>query len=170
MKWIASSFGGLYSGINCVLVVRDSENMGSTALLPPVLPHSLFKIQTAAVCELLRQYMRRLKQANWTQVQIKHVERVHRDLLSAYSAEPLLKNALEKCSKAAASRCDKGSARSLRDMFVTDDKDCTNWLYAAPMYRCINNNPATMNSNAGTMKYVRSVFRCNMKWLTFKPL
>ncbi|KAI9921548.1 hypothetical protein PsorP6_002539 [Peronosclerospora sorghi] len=46
---------GLYSGIKGVLAVLDSENIGSSAPLPPVLPHSLIQIHTAVLSELLRQ-------------------------------------------------------------------------------------------------------------------
>ncbi|KAI9917020.1 hypothetical protein PsorP6_016787 [Peronosclerospora sorghi] len=59
-------------------------NIGSSAPLPPVLPHSLIKICTAVLRELLRQYTQRLQRSGWAQVQINQVEQDHRDLLSAY--------------------------------------------------------------------------------------
>ena len=97
---IANLFAGLYAGIKGVLAVRDSENIGSSAPLPPVLPHALIKIRTAVLSELLRQYTQRLQRAGWAQVQIDQVEQDHRDLLSAYRGEPVFTNALNNCSDA----------------------------------------------------------------------
>ncbi|KAI9914541.1 hypothetical protein PsorP6_008398 [Peronosclerospora sorghi] len=77
------------------ILFRDSENIGSSAPLPPVLPHSLIKIRTAMLSELLCQYTQRLQRAGWTQV-----EQDHRDLLSAYRGEPVFKNALDNRSDA----------------------------------------------------------------------
>ncbi|KAI9908607.1 hypothetical protein PsorP6_016339 [Peronosclerospora sorghi] len=77
---IANLFAGLYSGIKGVLAVRHSENIGSSAPIPP--------------------YTQRLQRAGWTQVQIDQVEQDHRDLLSAYRGEPVFKNALDNCSDA----------------------------------------------------------------------
>ncbi|KAI9922039.1 hypothetical protein PsorP6_000261 [Peronosclerospora sorghi] len=74
---IANLFAGLYSGIKGVLAVRGSENIGSSTPLPPFLPHSLIKIRTAVLSELLRQYTQRLQRASWTQVQIDRVEQDH---------------------------------------------------------------------------------------------
>ncbi|KAI9905760.1 hypothetical protein PsorP6_014363 [Peronosclerospora sorghi] len=75
---IANMFAGLYSGIKGVLAVRDSENVGSSAPLLPVLPHSLIKIRTAVLSELLRQYKQRLQRAGGKQVQIDQGEQDHR--------------------------------------------------------------------------------------------
>ncbi|KAI9905632.1 hypothetical protein PsorP6_014043 [Peronosclerospora sorghi] len=71
---IANLFARLYSGINEVLDVRDSENIGSSAPLPPFLPHSRIKIPTAVLSELLPQYTQRLQRAGWTQL-----SRLHQD-------------------------------------------------------------------------------------------
>ncbi|KAI9911290.1 hypothetical protein PsorP6_009054 [Peronosclerospora sorghi] len=70
-------------------------NIGSLAPLTPDLPHSLIKIRTAVLSEILRQYTQRLQRAGWTQVKIDQVEQDLRDLLSAYRGEPGFKNTLE---------------------------------------------------------------------------
>ncbi|KAI9923090.1 hypothetical protein PsorP6_000297 [Peronosclerospora sorghi] len=84
--------------IDSLEVLPEPDNIGFSAPLPPSLPHSLIKIRTAVLRELLRQYTQRIQRAGWTQVQIDQVEQDHRDLLCAYRGEAVLKNALDNCS------------------------------------------------------------------------
>lgn len=103
---VANLFAGLHSGIKNVLAVRDSNNRGSDAALPPVLPHSLVKVRTAQVSELVRGYASRLQLSGWSQTRIEQIEKDHKELMRAYRGEVQFKESLDACSDLRDKFCD----------------------------------------------------------------
>lgn len=90
--------GGLYvnaiSSIATISAERDENNNAFDNALPACLPQDLVKLPSREFCAIVRLHKLRLQQ-RWSASDIDLIEQQHRNLVTAYSNESVLKEALD---------------------------------------------------------------------------